>query len=234
MQSEMPKVLFPVLGRPMIQYVLDALRQVGVEKIVVVVGYRGDDVRAVLEGQDDLHFVDQHQQLGTGHAVQMSLDHLRAHQGSVVVVAGDSPLVQPASLAKLFDAFEQGEYACLLGTLNHPSPHGLGRIVRDEEGVFVGIVEEKDATAEQREIHEVNMSTYVFAAGRLVEALTRLRNDNAQGEYYLTDCPQILKSLGDRVDARPVLSPCEAYSINSREQLAEVERVMTEIGYNAS
>lgn len=232
MQSEMPKVLFPVLGRPMIQYVLDALRQVGVRKIVVVVGYRADDVRLALQGQDDLVFVEQTEQLGTGHAVQMSLDYLRRHEGSVVVLAGDSPLVQASSLRELFEAFESGDYACLLGTLRRDDPHGLGRIVRGESGEFLGIVEEKDATPQQREITEVNMSTYLFDASRLVDALTRLENDNAQGEYYLTDCPRILKRLGDQVDALPILKACEAYSINSHEQLAEVERVMTDIGYN--
>ncbi|MEW4452889.1 NTP transferase domain-containing protein [Bremerella sp. JC817] len=234
MQSEMPKVLFPVLGRPMIEFVLDALREVGVEKIICVVGYRADDVRQALAGHSDIVFVEQTEQLGTGHAVQMCVDELKSVDGNVVVLAGDSPLVQPSSLKELFEAFESGGHTCLLGTLKREDPTGLGRIVRDADGIFEGIVEEKDATPEQRAINEVNMSTYVFAAPRLVEALGRLSNENAQGEYYLTDCPKILKGLGDKVDALPVLKACEAYSINSREQLAEVERVMSEIGYNAS
>ncbi len=233
MQSDMPKVLFPVLQRPMIEYVLDALRQVGVEQIICVVGYRADDVRQALNSHDDVVFVEQTEQLGTGHAVQMCLDELRKVDGSVVVLAGDSPLVQSSSLKELFEAFESGGHACLLGTLKRDNPTGLGRIVRDSSGVFEGIVEEKDASPEQRAINEVNMSTYVFQASRLVEALTRLDNNNAQGEYYLTDCPKILKGLGDKVDAVPVLKSCEAYSINSRDQLAEVERVMAEIGYNS-
>ncbi|PQO33883.1 sugar phosphate nucleotidyltransferase [Blastopirellula marina] len=232
MQSEMPKVLFPVLGRPMIEYVLDALREVGVEEIICVVGYRAADVKAALSQFDDLVFVEQTEQLGTGHAVQMCLDELKAADGAVVVLAGDSPLVQPSSLSELFTAFESQGHACLLGTLKRDDPTGLGRIVRDSAGVFEGIVEQKDATPEQQQITEVNMSTYVFDAPRLVEALSRLTNDNAQGEYYLTDCPKILKELGYKVDALPVLKECEAHSINSREQLAEVERVMTEIGYN--
>lgn len=232
MQSEMPKVLFPVLGRPMIEYVLDALREVGVEKIICVVGYRAEDVKAALSQYSDLVFVEQTEQLGTGHAVQMCLEELKETQGSVVILAGDSPLVQSSSLNELFDAFESQGHACLLGTLKRDDPTGLGRIVRDSEGVFERIVEQKDATPEQCQITEVNMSTYVFDAPRLVEALSRLTNDNAQGEYYLTDCPQILKGMGDKVDALPVLKACEAHSINSREQLAEVERVMTEIGYN--
>lgn len=232
MQSEMPKVLFPVLGRPMIEYVLDALREVGVEKIICVVGYRAADVKAALSRFKDLVFVEQTEQLGTGHAVQMCLDELKATEGAVVVLAGDSPLVQPSSLSELFAAFESQGHACLLGTLKREDPTGLGRIVRDSTGVFEGIVEQKDATPAQQQITEVNMSTYVFDAPRLVEALARLTNDNAQGEYYLTDCPKILKGMGYKVDALPVLKSCEAHSINSREQLAEVERVMTEIGYN--
>ncbi|MBI1248233.1 NTP transferase domain-containing protein [bacterium] len=234
MQSEKPKVLFPVLGRPMIEYVLDALRKVGVETIICVVGYRADDVRETLADQSDVVFVEQTEQLGTGHAVQMCVDQLSQHDAGVVVLAGDSPLVQQTSLGELFDAFETGGHACLLGTLKRDDPTGLGRIVRDDSGVFEGIVEEKDASPQQRAITEVNMSTYVFSAPQLVEALAKLTNDNAQGEYYLTDCPKILKQMGKKVDALPVLKSCEAYSINSREQLAEVERVMAEIGYNRS
>ena len=232
MQSEKPKVLFPVLGRPMIHYVLEALREVGVEQIICVVGYRAEDVRQTLSDQTDVVFVEQTEQLGTGHAVQMCVNHLKGLDAAVVVLAGDSPLVQPSSLGELFEAFESEGHACLLGTLKRDDPTGLGRIVRDQAGVFEGIVEEKDATPEQRAINEVNMSTYVFSAPLLVEALSKLTNENAQGEYYLTDCPKILKQMGEKVDALPVLKSCEAYSINSREQLAEVERVMTEIGYN--
>jgi len=232
MESELPKVLFPVLGRPMIHYVLNALREVGVAKLIVVVGYKAEDLQSELQSYPDVEFVMQTEQLGTGHAVQMAIPVLQDCQGSVVVLAGDSPLVQPSSLNKLFEKLEQDNYACLLGTLERDNPTGLGRIVRSVDGSFQDIVEEKDASDDQRKITEVNMSTYVFEAKALVESLGKLTNDNAQKEYYVTDCPRILLQDGGKVDALPVLQSCEAYSINSRDQLAQVEQVMRDIGYN--
>ncbi|MEC8241107.1 MAG: glycosyl transferase family 2, partial [Planctomycetota bacterium] len=112
---------------------------------------------------------------------------------------------------------------CLLGTLLKDNPQGLGRIVRDKAGRFEGIVEEKDATDEQRAINEVNMSTYLFRPEHLLWALGQLKNNNRQGEFYLTDCPAILLGAGRKIDALPVLKPCEALSVNTVDELAEVE-----------
>ncbi len=240
MKSELPKVLFPVLGKPMIHWVIDALEGAGVRRIVVVVGYRADDVRAELAKRPksashaELEFALQEQQLGTGHAVQMCLPLLQAQgtaQGPVLVLAGDSPLVQTSSISELLAAFQQGEYACLLGTLLKDNPEGLGRIVRDASGRFEKIVEHKDATPQQRAIREVNMSTYVFDKSRLISALGQLSNNNSQSEYYLTDCPAILLRAGDRVDALATLKSCEALSINTIDELAAVENKMKELGY---
>jgi bifunctional UDP-N-acetylglucosamine pyrophosphorylase/glucosamine-1-phosphate N-acetyltransferase/UDP-N-acetylglucosamine pyrophosphorylase len=240
MKSELPKVLFPVLGKPMIHWVIDALEGAGIRRIVVVVGYRADDVRAELakrpkspEGAE-LEFALQEQQLGTGHAVQMCVPLLQAQtsaQGPVLVLAGDSPLVQTSSISELLAAFREGKYACLLGTLLKDNPEGLGRIVRDTSGHFQKIVEHKDATQEQRAIREVNMSTYVFDKSRLISALGQLSNNNSQSEYYLTDCPAILLRAGDRVDALATLKSCEALSINTIDELAAVENKMKELGY---
>jgi bifunctional UDP-N-acetylglucosamine pyrophosphorylase / glucosamine-1-phosphate N-acetyltransferase len=230
MESDLPKVLFPVCGRPMIHYVLEALRRGGVEKIIVVVGYRSDLVRQELAGHSDLVFVEQTQQLGTGHAVKVCRDELAAETGPVVIVAGDSPLLQTDSILGLLAAYEKEQPACLLGTLNRPDPQGLGRIVRDDAKEFVGIVEERDATDSQRRITEVNMSTYVFQCQQLVAALDQLRNDNQQQEYYLTDCPGILREAGRKVQALPILQPCESLSINTREHLDAVEAEMRKIG----
>src|SRR5205085_1356329 len=147
---------------PMIHWVLDALKQAGVERVVVVVGYRADDVKAELAGRKNVSFVEQKEQLGTGHAVKMAAAEIAAHEGPVLVVTGDSPLIQPSTVKKLLDAFESELPACLMGTIHKADPKGLGRIVRDANGEFQAIVEEKDATDEQRQITEVNMSTYVF------------------------------------------------------------------------
>ncbi len=230
MKSDLPKVLFPVRGRPMIEFVLDALRAAGVDQIVTVVGYRSDLVRDTLRDHGDVEFVEQTEQLGTGHAVKMCRPQLAAHTGPVLVVTGDSPLTQADSVRALFAEFERGRPACVLGTLHKPNPAGLGRIVRSADGAFAAIVEEKDATPSQRAITEVNMSTYVFDAPLLVEALDALRNTNQQKEYYLTDCPGILKSRGEQVRALPVLKPCEALSINTIDDLAVVEAEMERMG----
>ncbi len=232
MKSDLPKVLCRVLDRPMIEFVLDALAAAGVERVIAVVGYRADDVKAALASRKNVQFALQTERLGTGHAVKMAREQLTGHDGPTIVLAGDSPMVQAASLVKLLDHFRQHRPACLLGTLHKANPAGLGRIVRDAAGQFTGIVEEKDATDEQRKLTEVNMSTYVFENRELLHALDLLKNENRQKEYYLTDCPGILRGEGKRVEALPVLAPCEALSINTVEELAAVEAEMRKMGYS--
>lgn len=234
MKSDLPKVLFPVLGRPMIHWVLDALQAAGCQRSIVVVGYRAEDVQRELAGRTGVDFALQAQQLGTGHAVQMCRDQLQNHSGTVMVVAGDSPLIQSSSVARLLKDFSGGSWSCLLGTLEKSDPTGLGRIVRDARGKFERIVEQKDASPEQLKIREVNMSTYLFKTPALLWALGQLSNANAQGEFYLTDCPEILRQAGQQVDALPVLQACEALSINTIDELGQVEAKMRELGYPPS
>lgn len=224
MKSDLPKVLFPACGRPIVEYVLDALDQAGVDRIVVVVGYRADAVREALAHRPNLEYVVQEEQLGTGHAVMICRDQLVGHDGPVLVLAGDSPMIQTSSLAKLLAYYDEHRPASILGTLEKENPTGLGRIVRDANGNFAKIVEEKDATDAERAIREVNMSTYVFDGPKLLSALDRLTNDNRQREYYITDCPGILRADGENVQALAVLQPCEALSVNDRDELAIVER----------
>lgn len=226
MKSDLPKVLVPVCGRPMIEYVIDALRRSGVDRQIVVVGYRSDLVRQHLAGQSDLVFVEQTEQLGTGHAVMVCRDELAGHDGLVLVVAGDSPMIQTDSLAALFAEFDRRRPACILGTGYRDDPTGFGRVLRGENGQFVGIVEEKDATDEQRRITEVNLSCYAFNCRDLLRSLDQLTDSNAQGEYYITDCPAILLKEGQTVVALDVLKPCEALSINTVDDLAVVEAAM--------
>jgi bifunctional UDP-N-acetylglucosamine pyrophosphorylase/glucosamine-1-phosphate N-acetyltransferase/UDP-N-acetylglucosamine pyrophosphorylase len=231
MKTDLPKVLVEVCGRPMIHFVLDALEKAGVEAICVVVGYRGNQVRRALSDRNHLTFVEQATQLGTGHAVMMCRQHLCGREGPVMVLTGDSPLVQPDSLKTLFAWYDRERPACILGTQYRKDPTGLGRILRDSQGGFLGIVEEKDGTEQQRAITEVNMSTYVFDCPELLYCLQRIENDNRQGEYYLTDGPGILRREGKDVRALPVLKPCEALSINTLEERAIVEREMKRLGY---
>ncbi len=229
MGSDLPKVLVPVSGRPMIRYVIDAVHGAGIERILVVVGFRADLVRRELAGEPGLEFVVQTEQLGTGHAVKMCSDRLEGHKGPVLILAGDSPMVQVSSLRSLLTDFASRRRACLMGTGKKDNPTGLGRIVRDKNGEFAAIVEEKDATPEQRAITEVNLSTYVFRPESLLSSLQQLTANNAQGEYYLTDCPSVLKADGQPVDALCVLQPIEALSINTKEELAIVEAEMQKL-----
>jgi len=226
MNSDLPKVLCEVCGRPMIHFVLEALQAAGVGRMFVVVGYRDEDVRSELEELPEVEFVLQEEQLGTGHAVQVCRNNLLKHDGAVVVVAGDSPMLQSDSARALLDEYAKSRPACILGTLHREDPTGLGRIVRDSNGDFCGIVEEKDATSEQRKITEVNMSTYVFDCQELLGALEQIKDNNEQKEYYLTDCPGILKNNGKDVRALPVLKSCESFSINTVDELAIVEQEM--------
>ncbi|QDV26706.1 sugar phosphate nucleotidyltransferase [Aureliella helgolandensis] len=234
MQSELPKVLFPALERPMIHWVIDALQAAGIKKNIVVVGYRADSVEAELASRPGVTFALQAEQKGTGHAVEMCREQLAAHQGPVLVVAGDSPMIQTDSIRSLLEKFHEGGYSCLLGTLIKDNPTGLGRILRDANGKFERIVEHKDATEAERETREVNMSTYLFDSQALLWALSQLDNSNSQGEFYLTDCPEILLRDGRKVDAAPVLKPCESLSINTIEELGLVEAQMRAMGYPAS
>ncbi|MGQ9576402.1 MAG: NTP transferase domain-containing protein [Thermoguttaceae bacterium] len=230
MKSDLPKVLVPVRGRPMIQYVLDALVEAGIRRIVAVVGYRAEDVRALLAGRNGIAFAYQAEQLGTGHAVMCAREFLADHPGPVVVVAGDSPMMQSRSIGRLVAEYEHRPAACILGTAYKENPAGLGRILRDGSGRFAGIVEEKDATPQQRRITEVNMSYYVFNPPDLLESLQHIRADNAQREYYLTDCPGVLLAAGKEVRALPVLDPSESLGVNTLEELAAVEAAMASRG----
>ncbi len=229
MDSPLPKVLVPVLDRPMILYVLDAIAAAGIERAVVVVGYEAHAVREALADRKGISFALQSEQLGTGHAVMMCRGTLADHDGAVVVLAGDSPLTQASSLQELLDEFHRSRPACIVGTAYTEQPEGLGRVLRDEGGRFLGIVEEKDATDAERAINEVNMSTYVFDCQPLLAALDQLTTENAQGEYYITDVPGILIECGAVVDAVPALLPCEALSINTVDQLAAVEQAMKDL-----
>ena len=159
----------------------------------------------------------------------MCRELIAAHDGPIVVVAGDSPMLQAASIKLLLEEFGKTRPACILGTLIHDDPAGYGRIVRDDSGNFTGIVEHKDATETQREIREVNMSTYVFDCQKMLAAMDELTNDNQQNEYYITDIPGIMLGKGEDVRALPVLKPIEALSVNTVEHLADVEQAMKAI-----
>ena len=224
MGSDLPKVLLPVCGRPMLRYVIDAVRAAGVERMVVVVGHRAELVRSELASEPGVTFAEQAEQLGTGHAVMMCRDTLAAHQGPVLILAGDSPMVQVSSLQAVLAEFASQRPACLLGTASKPDPTGLGRIVRNAAGEFQAIVEEKDASPAERAITEVNMSTYVFESADLLWALDQLKADNAQREYYLTDVIAMAVAEDVQVVTRQPAALHEILGVNNKLDLANLER----------
>jgi len=226
MKSETPKVLHPICGRPMIEYVLDAVRAAGVTRIVVVVGHKADEVKDALSQHSDLEFVLQAEQRGTGHAVLVCDEQLATHSGSVLVLAGDTPLLKPESLRDLLNQLDAQSAASVIGSAITADNFGLGRIVRDPDGNFRKIVEQRDATDEEQTITEINTGCYAFVSSELRSSLHEIKPDNSQAEYYLTDCPSILQSRGLNVAASPSLGIDEAKGVNTRVQLADVEQVL--------
>lgn len=224
MHSPLPKVLHEAAGRPLLGYVLDCCRELGA-RTVVVVGHRADAVRAALAGATDLSFVTQEPQLGTGHAAQVALETVAVvDDESVLVLAGDVPLLRAQTLVDLCALREKTGAAAALVSFRTSAPGSYGRIVRDASGRVSRIVEARDATAEERAIDEVNASLYVFAGRRLRETIQKLRSDNAQGEFYLTDVIGLLVAAGDRVDSLAIEDPLEAAGVNTMAELAAVER----------
>jgi bifunctional UDP-N-acetylglucosamine pyrophosphorylase/glucosamine-1-phosphate N-acetyltransferase len=226
MNSDLPKVLHRACGRPIVEYVLDAARAAGAARLVVVVGHRAELVQQALGRHADVEFARQVRQLGTGDAVKAARSAVGDHQGPVLVLAGDTPLLRSRSLRTLLDEQSARQAACVVGTAETEQNQGLGRIVRDVGGAFQRIVEEKDATPEQKLIREVNTGCYAFHGPDLFAALDEIQPQNQQGEYYLTDCADVLRRRG-----RPVVAACcfeiaEALGVNTPEQLAQVERVM--------
>jgi bifunctional UDP-N-acetylglucosamine pyrophosphorylase/glucosamine-1-phosphate N-acetyltransferase len=225
MKSALPKVVHPLFGRPMVEYVFDAARAAGVERLVVVVGHRAEEVKSILAHHPDVEFALQAEQKGTGHAVMMCLPALQSHNGPVLILSGDTPLLKTESLKKLLAAQEAG-VAAVIGTATTSANEGLGRIVRLPDGEFLRIVEERDATPAEKKIQEINTGCYAFDGQRLASALQRLKPTNAQGEYYLTDAPALLKEDGDLVAAAECFSIEEAMGVNTRIQLADVAQVI--------
>ena len=232
MQSETPKVLHEVCGRPMVEHVLDAARGAGATRLVVIVGHKADQVQAAIEPYGPQHgvtveFALQAEQLGTGHAVQQAEPHLKDTTDPVLVLAGDTPLLRSASLQKLLGALVRHNAACVVGTAETDDNAGLGRIVRDADGTFLRITEEKDATEAERQIREINTGCFAFRPAALFSALAATGTDNAQGEFYLTDCVEILRGRGETVLAECCFDVTEAIGVNTQAQLAEAAAAMT-------
>ena len=232
MRSDRAKVLHRLDGRPLVNHVSRTAAALAPEKIYVVIGHQGDEVRAaVLEEFDAAHavFVEQKEQLGTGDAVNAARGFLADRDSTLLVLSGDVPMIRPETLAGLVQhhhGHRAKGAACTILTVRLKDPTGYGRIVRDREGLFEKIVEQKDADENERQIAEINAGIYAFDTKKLFAALEKVQNHNSQGEYYLTDVPALLREGGEDVAIFQHGDAYEVEGVNNRAQLADLERLL--------
>lgn len=226
MITQLPKVLHEVCGRPMLWYVLDAVRQVGVEKIYVIVGYGKDEVTEVFSDAKDVVWIEQVEQKGTGQAVMCCREYLNDFRGQTLILCGDGPLIRAQTLKTVVEKHKSEKASVTLATAILDDPTGYGRIVRDQYGNIQGIVEDSDCTNRQRAIREVNPSYYCFDNRILFEALEKVTPDNVKKEYYLTDALHLIIASGHKVVAVTAVAPEDAMGVNSRAQLSEASKIM--------
>ena len=224
MKSKLPKVLHKVGGHPMLEHVMDAAEAAGCRDNVVVIGHGAELVRELVG--DRARIALQAEQLGTGHAVLQAADTLKDFTGTVMILCGDTPLLEAEELEKFYaEHVKSGAAATVMSALMD-DPFGYGRILRDANGDVAGIVEQKDASEEQKQIKEINTGNYCVEAPLLFEVLRTLGNNNAQGEYYLTDVLAKLRAMGKKVGGVITADSEMIMGVNSRRQLAEAESVM--------
>jgi len=224
-EANIPKALREVCGKPLLRYVLDNIAFIPEEDIYIVVGYKKEMILRAFRGQ--YHFVEQEEQLGTGHAVMMAEPFLRDYQGDVMVLYGDMPLVSTTTLRNIMDAHQKTSSRCTLLTAVVENPPDYGRIIRDEKGDIMDIVEVKDCTPEQLAIPEVNVGVQLFDAQTLFEGLKLLKNDNKQKEYYLTGVPKILMEKGIKVNSFVTRDADEILGVNTLEDMKMCEAVLS-------
>ena len=223
--SDIPKVLRQANGRPLLAYVLEALDFIPPQDIVIVVGYGRELVMQEFPGYI---FAVQEQQLGTGHAVQAAMEHLADFKGDLLVCCGDMPLIRGETYSALVDRHRTSENACtmLSGESSYPLP-SYGRVVRDSDGLFVKIREARDCSPKELDITELNSGVYVFDAAALRDALGKLRRNNSQEEYYLTDAPKIIRADALKIDAFRRELGVEIIGVNMPEHLKIVEEALS-------
>ena len=224
MNSKLPKVLHEVLGKSMISHVISTAKKAGAEQCIVVVGHKAEKVKEKTENMyEDLFFVEQKEQKGTGHAVMMAKDFLE-EETEVLILYGDVPLIKEETLIELSSYHKEAGNSVTVVSTYVEDPTGYGRIIRTENSI--AIVEHRDATQQQREINEINTGIYIFKAKALRDAISELKNDNSQEEYYLTDTLEIISRKGERVSSKVFEDSDEFLGVNNREQLSDVSYKM--------
>ncbi len=223
MRSSLPKVLHRLAGRPLVVWVVEAAQKAGIEKIIVVIGFKGEKVKMALKGYP-VQFVWQKSQLGTGHAVRMAYPKLKNFCGTLLVLAGDVPALKPQTIRRFVDFHKRQKAFATVLTARWPDPTGYGRIVRSKRGDVLRIVEHKDAAPEERKIREVNTGTLAFRIPPFFEILSQIKNQNTQKEYYLTDMITVLNRQKKKVAALLLKNLIEAQGVNSKEELQRLEK----------
>ncbi len=227
MKSDLAKVLHPLAGQPLLRHVLDQVSGLEPERVILVVGYQADLVKRDFN-DPAIEYVMQEQQLGTGHAVLQSEKALAEFDGDVLILCGDMPLIKSETLKSLLQGHRETGATCTFLSLKAGGKKDFGRVIRDEDGEVTKIVEHRDATAEEKTVDEYNSGVYCFQKGLLFKALTVIRPENAQGEYYLTDTVQNLIKSGHRVQAVPKKDANEILGINSLDDLKRAEQLLSE------
>ncbi len=226
MKSKLFKVMHPVMGRPMVGHVVEAALNAKATQVITITGFGAETIQEYLGDKSD--YVYQEEQLGTAHAVDQARELLGDKEGTTVVLSGDTPLLQAETLEQLMDKHEQTGAKATILTALADEPYGYGRVIRAEDGSVAKVVEEKDATEEERAVPEINTGTYCFDNQALFEALEKVDNNNAQGEYYLPDVLEILKDQNEKVEAYPLKNMDEALGVNNRVALSEATAIMRE------
>lgn len=223
MKSSTSKVLHEIFHKPLVYYPIEAARYAGAQEVCLVVGHKSEEVMKTFG--DTVKYALQAERLGTGHAVMQAMDFIR-DDGEILVLYGDTPLITAQTIEKMLAFHRKKKNAVTVLSALVDDPTGYGRIVRDESKHFVKIVEQKDATDEEKRITEINGGMYVFEAKHLKSALSKITNNNKQQEYYLTDTIEILLHEGYNVDAIAIMNPDDILGVNSREQLAQATAIM--------
>lgn len=224
MKSKHSKVMHCISGKPMIKHVVDAVMEAKIDDITVVVGHRAEEIKEYLK--DSVNYAFQDQQLGTGHAVKCAEKCFEKKSGQVIVLTGDTPMITTQTIKELISYHRDNNYSATIMSAEFEDPTGYGRILRDKNSEVLKIVEHKDCTVEEISINEVNSGIYCFDIDDLKNALDDIKNNNAQGEYYLTDAIEIIKSKNKKIGAYIVKDKVEIMGINNRQQLSEAQQIL--------